>query len=268
MRRKPDLKSNESKQSLTAEPLWQKFRIFDAHSHIGDFPELGIYGRKIEELIDYSNKYNISSSAISSITKKISKDNHEVALSIKRYPERFVGLAHIDPNSKQTGVSEIEKCVSAGFRGIKLHPKWDNYCILDENLMTPILDKISEEHLPVMIHTGNYPMSVPIQVAFLAKTYPKVKFICAHMGIDNSAEAATAAKYASNIFLETSGTSSAGEVEMVAKSVGAERILFGTDPPYGKFVAEFYKIVSLEISDQDKQKIFWDNAAKLYGVKS
>jgi predicted TIM-barrel fold metal-dependent hydrolase len=253
---------------LVASPLWRSLKIFDAHSHIGDFPELNIFDRRVDEIIAYNDKYNISYSAISSITGDTSKDNRIVADAIKKYPDRFVGLAHIDPNLKKTALNEFEKCVSKGFRGVKLHPKWDNYVILDENLIDPLLEKISDERLPVMIHTGNYPMSVPIQVAVLAKKYPKIKFICAHMGIDASAEAIAAAKFAPNVLLETAGTSSAGEVEMVVRRVGADRILFGTDPPYGKFVAEFFKIISLEIPDGDKNRILWSNAARLYEVKS
>jgi predicted TIM-barrel fold metal-dependent hydrolase len=248
-------------------PLWQSLKIFDAHSHIGDFPELNIFGRGIEEIIEYNDKYNIKCSAISSVTKNIPNDNRIVADAIKKYPDRFVGLAHIDPSLKKDSINEFEKCLSKGFRGVKLHPKCDNYVIINENLMEPLLEKISDERLPVMIHTGNYPMSVPIQVAILAKKYPKINFICAHMGIDAFAEAIVAAKFASNVMLETSGSSSAGEVELVVKNVGAERIMFGSDPPYGKFIAEFFKIISLEIPDTDKRKILWTNAANLYGIK-
>jgi hypothetical protein len=176
-----------------------------------------------------------------------------------------VGLVHIDPNSRKDAIVELERCLTLGFRGVKLHPVWDNFRVIDFELMGDVLNKASDERLPIMIHTGNYPMSVPIHVAVLAQKYPKIKFICAHMGVDSAAEAITSARLAKNVYLETSGSSSAGEVEQAVRSIGAHRFLWGTDPPYGNFIAEFYKIISLNISEEEKQQIFWDNAAGIYG---
>ncbi len=249
-----------------ATQLSKRFKLFDAHSHIGDFPEMNIYKRSAEELLRYMDRFNIRYSAISSITKRSREDNEMVARTLKAYPDRFVGLAHIDPNLRKDAVSELERCLALGFKGIKLHPVWDNFRVIDLDLMSPLLDRIASERVPIMIHTGNYPMSVPIHVATLAQQYPKIKFICAHMGVDSTAEAITSARLSQNVYLETSGSSSAGEVEQAVKQIGSDRFLWGTDPPYGNFIAEFYKIISLDIDDQEKQKIFWDNTASLYKV--
>jgi predicted TIM-barrel fold metal-dependent hydrolase len=246
-------------------PLSRKFRLFDAHSHIGDFPEMNIYGRTTEDLLKYMDKFDIRRAAVSSITKRIKEDNDRVTEALQAYPDRFVGLAHIDPNSRKDAVTELERCLALGFRGIKLHPVWDNFRVIDLDMMGPLLDKASDNRLPIMIHTGNYPMSVPIHVAILAQQYPMIKFICAHMGVDSTAEAITSARLAENLYLETSGSSSAGEVEQAVRSIGAHRFLWGTDPPYGNFIAEFYKIISLNIGEKEKQQIFWDNATAIYG---
>lgn len=258
----PDNSSFEQAISLS-----RKFRLFDAHSHIGDFPEMNIYGRTTDELLRYMDRFNIKCAAVSSITKRSEEDNNRVAEALKAFPDRIVGLAHLDPNTRKDAITELERCLALGFRGVKLHPVWDNFRVIDLDMMGPLLDKISDNRLPIMIHTGNYPMSVPIHVALLAQQYPKTKFICAHMGVDSTAEAIASARIAGNLYLETSGSSSAGEVEQAVKSIGAHRFLWGTDPPYGTFIAEFYKIISLDISDEAKQKVLWNNAAEIYGVK-
>ena len=258
-----------NQSALTSIPsIWRNYTLFDAHSHIGDFPDMNIYGRTITDLLDYMNVFNIRYSAVSCITRKMTDDNDKVAAAVKAYPDRVVGLAHINPSLGKIAVSEVERCTSMGLRGVKLHPWFDFYCVADIDMTRPVFEKISEEKIPVLVHTGNYPMSAPIHLTFLAREFPDIRFICAHMGVDSIAEAMLAAEYSPNVFLETSGSSSAGQVELAVRRIGADKVLWGTDPPYGKFVAEFYKIMSLDISEEDRQAILWANAARIYGVAS
>jgi len=238
----------------------------DAHSHIGDFPDMNIYGRTIEDLLAYMDEFSIRCSVVSCITRRMREDNDKVADAAKAFPDRIIGLAHIDPSLGNAAVLEVERCVSMGLRGVKLHPWFDFYCVADIDMTGAVFEKISDKRIPVMVHSGNYPMSAPIHLTFLAREFPKIQFICAHMGIDNIAEATITAQHSPNVVLESSGSSSAGQVELAVKRIGADRVLWGTDPPYGKFVAEFYKIMSLDISEEDKKAILWGNAARIYGV--
>ena len=45
-----------------------------------------------------------------------------------------------------------------------------------------------------------------------------------------------------------------------------EHIMFATDAPWGNFASEVAKIEDLSISEDIKQKIFYDNAIKLFGL--
>jgi predicted TIM-barrel fold metal-dependent hydrolase len=54
--------------------------------------------------------------------------------------------------------------------------------------------------------------------------------------------------------------------EVEKQGIGDDRILFGSDEPWSDFWSEYYKIEGLEIAEELKNKIFWENPMKLFGV--
>jgi predicted TIM-barrel fold metal-dependent hydrolase len=54
--------------------------------------------------------------------------------------------------------------------------------------------------------------------------------------------------------------------EMEKQGIGDDRVLFASDEPWSDFWGEYYKYEGLGISEELKNKIFWENAEKLYGV--
>jgi uncharacterized protein len=54
--------------------------------------------------------------------------------------------------------------------------------------------------------------------------------------------------------------------EMEKQGVGEDRVLFGSDEPWSDFWSEYYKLEGLGLSEDLKNKIFWDNGEKLYGA--
>ena len=65
-----------------------------------------------------------------------------------------------------------------------------------------------------------------------------------------------------NILMTTSGIDDEITVETAIKSVGIDNIMFGTDYPYEDFKHAVDFVKSLNISDEDKEKIFYKNAEK------
>jgi len=55
--------------------------------------------------------------------------------------------------------------------------------------------------------------------------------------------------------------------EIERTGVGADNVLFGSDLPWSDFMGEYWKIEGVDtVSDELKEKIFWKNFEKLYGV--
>lgn len=54
--------------------------------------------------------------------------------------------------------------------------------------------------------------------------------------------------------------------EVSDDAAARSRILFATDSPWGTFPSEHAKVNGLDVPDEIKDAIFWDNSARLYGV--
>lgn len=246
------------------EPVWKDYQIFDSHAHIGNYYDIDA-SFSADELAVHMSQYNIKRAAISAVTKDILNDNNLVAEAIRKFPERIIGLAHIDPSTGISALKEIDRCLEMGFKGLKLHPVYDAYVIFDSRLLFPVLEKAAKNRLPILIHTGTPPMSTPIHIGYLAQHFPEVNFICGHMGLgDSSYEAPEAGEMAENIYMDTSCAAAAGLIERAIKRLGTGKFVWGTDVPYGNFVSEFFKLLSLRISDEEKRAILWENPMKIY----
>jgi predicted TIM-barrel fold metal-dependent hydrolase len=55
-----------------------------------------------------------------------------------------------------------------------------------------------------------------------------------------------------------------GEIER--QGIGDDRLLFASDEPWSDFWSEYYKIEGVDVSEELKNKIFWENAERLYGT--
>ena len=116
--------------------------------------------------------------------------------------------------------------------------------------------------------------------------YPKLKLIASHLGgmillyLDrlNWREGNPVCKeepeiYFKTIYYDTAGPIRAAFIKLVYDTVGAEQILFGADYPHGRGGRDdqFYPMTlkemrELDIPQADKDKIYYLNAKKLFGI--
>jgi predicted TIM-barrel fold metal-dependent hydrolase len=102
----------------------------------------------------------------------------------------------------------------------------------------------------------------------LARKFPKTNFILGHMGFGPSdREAMEACQELDNLFLETS----CGNylfIEQVVNRAGADKVIFGSEFPLSHPGAELRKILLLDISDDEREKILGRNMLALIGFAS
>ena len=85
-------------------------------------------------------------------TKLAERCNDELAATIDRHPDRYLGWAALAPKRPDSAASELERCVrDLGFVGWNTHCNFgDSY--LDEKRYWPILAKAEELDVPVYLH--------------------------------------------------------------------------------------------------------------------
>jgi hypothetical protein len=182
--------------------------------------------------------------------------NREIAGIVNRYPGRFIGYAKHDPVKEKGRIRAmlLRECRELGLRGLKLHVA-----------PTPeVLDTVAELGIPILWH--------PARVALfeeVARAYPAVDLIMAHLGSDLSADwrehqrAIEVAGRYSNVYLDTGGVVLTRYLEQAVKELGPEKIIFGSDEPEVDCRLEIFKVRVLKLPQQQEAMILGGNMLRL-----
>jgi predicted TIM-barrel fold metal-dependent hydrolase len=153
--------------------------------------------------------------------------------------------------------------------GAKFHPSFDRIPVTHP-LFEPVFKVLHKERCVALIHSGRWQEVSHCSYAFqIAKRYPNIRVIVAHMGgneLANTREAIKLAKKHPNTYLETSNCRLNLMIKKAVRILGEKRLLFGTDMPWGSYYANLYTILETSISEEAKQSILSDNLPSLIGM--
>lgn len=237
----------------------KSFKKIDAHSHIGYFGGWSNVGITAEELIQQMDEYNVERTVICTYPMKESLE------AADQYPERLTGAAWVNPAEKESADQVRDAVKNHDFKAIKLHPLMHSYLPNDECVF-PIAELAGELDIPLMIHTGHPPYSLPWSVAQLADLYPDIKMVMIHMGHGNGMYVQSAidmAKKYPNLYLETSGMPMHTKIREAYEQVGSDRIMWGLDAPFHHPTVEMQRTIVSGLTDQQLADVFYNNAKNL-----
>ena len=240
----------------------KSFVKIDAHSHVGYFGGWSDVGITPEELVAQMEEYNIEKTIVSTFPIKESIE------AVDKYPDKLIGAAWVNPMDPDA-VEVIHDAVeNHGFKAIKLHPLCQAYLPNDECVF-PIAEVAEKLGIPLMIHTGHPPFSLPWSVGQLAELYPNVKIVMIHMGHGNGMYVQSAidmAKKYPNLYLETSGMPMHTKIREAYRTVGADRVMWGLDAPFHHPTVEIQRTIVSGLDDEELEDVFYNNAKKLLGI--
>lgn len=142
---------------------------------------------------------------------------------------RLIPFCRLDP--AEAPVSEGERCIAKGARGIKLHPRAQAFAF-DGPEMDAIFKLAEEATVPILIHAGRGMPPIADGLADLALRYPDVVLILAHGAICDQGILTSRLADHPGVLYDTSCFFPLDLIELFAR-VPAERIVFASDPPYG-----------------------------------
>lgn len=239
--------------------------IVDAHAHLDLGPNEVVSDMLDQGLVDITAISSLIGGAFPTLDE-LRRANDHVFEWMRRYPGRVLGFAYTNPRLGEPGVTELERCLSGGMRGVKL---WIS-TLADDPRVDPLMRVAERAGAVVLAHawvktTGNLPFeSRPEHVRNLARRFPRVSFVLAHFGGEWET-GAKAARDCDNLYVDTSGSLAEMDmVEYLVRHVGIERVLFGTDNMNLHYCLG--KIAGARLSDADRERILWGNAAALFGL--
>jgi hypothetical protein len=128
-------------------------------------------------------------------------------------------------------VAEAERSLAAGARGLKLHPRAEQFT-LDEPGVEELFALAAERRLCVIIHAGRGIPALGRHAVGLCERHPDARVILAHAGICDLAWIWQAAADLPNLYFDTSWWSPSDLLALFAL-VPPGQVLFGSDAPYG-----------------------------------
>ena len=182
---------------------------------------------------------------------------------------------------------ELERLKNAGIRGIKLHPVYQGVDLDDERYLR-ILKTVFGLDMWALIHAGldvGFPgveHASPRMILRVTERLGSDRLILAHMGSWRQWEEACRLLSGTGVMLDTSFSIgcmtpaddtltqpemlSVSEAEDIIKAYGADRVLFGTDSPWGGQKESLELFSQLRLSETDKEKILCLNAKRVLGL--
>jgi predicted TIM-barrel fold metal-dependent hydrolase len=159
---------------------------------------------------------------------------------------------------------EVTRCIrELGFKAIKIDPSV--HAVAPNHSIAEIVFATAQElSVPVIIHTGlGAPFALPALAIPPALKYPGVTIVLAHAGFGvYYPEALVAAELCPNIILEHSWSPSF-QVESMTKSLGANRVMFGSDH-LTNVAAELAKLHAIALDDAQRRAILGGTARRVF----
>ncbi len=149
---------------------------------------------------------------------------------------RLVPFARLDP--AEGPLAEAERSLNAGARGIKLHPRAQDFTF-DGGELDDVFKLTEEAKVPVLIHAGRGLPPLADGLADLALRHPGTPLILAHGAICDQGILTTRLAEHPAILYDMSCFFPLDVIELLARAP-AERIVFASDPPYGMPATTLY----------------------------
>jgi predicted TIM-barrel fold metal-dependent hydrolase len=193
------------------------------------------------------------------------------------YPDRFSGLAGVDPTRGMQGLRDLEQAISEyGFVGAHWYPHW--FAMRpDAPQIYPYYAKCCELDVPIMMQVGHNlvyskdrrlpSVARPIMLDQVAIDFPELTIIGIHIGIPWTDEMISMCWKHANIY--TAGDAYAPKhwpdaYKRYADSYGAHKVLFGTDFPVIDPERAVSEIDDFGMRPASHQKLMRDNALKIF----
>lgn len=190
--------------SVLAQPHAPK--LIDVHVHYNGEPGV------LEKLLDRLN-------AVDGLAFLLTtpKGFPQASKFIREHPDRFIGFGDVKLDAPDV-LNEIDRFHRAGFRGLgEITSTRKNY---DDRAYWPIYDRVAKYHMLLLFHTGivnrlnpeqpadiSFDRSRVTRLDLIARRWPQITIIGAHLGNPDYAEAGEIGRWDPNLYFDLSGTS-------------------------------------------------------------
>ncbi len=255
--------------------------MIDANAYLGNWPFRKLRYTTHIALLDKMDALGIEKAVVSSLENVFYKDqlagNRRLHSEVHPHADRLLPAFTINPTFPGWE-EDLDVCVQEfGMRVIRLHPNYHQYG-LDSAAGSAVLDAARAHNFVVILATGledtrhHHPLvkvpDVPAeQVAAAVSAYADVQFLVAAANFSGVSAVWTEAAHTANVHFEISRVQGpVGDIEKLCGTVGADRVLLGTNLPLHVPEAATLAIEHAKITAAERRMIVQENATRLFGL--
>lgn len=195
----------------------------------------------------------------------------------RRHPDRFSGLAGVDPFRGMQGLRDLSQAVDEyGFVGAHLYPHWFGLAP-DHAKYYPYYARCAELGIPIMMQIGHNlvysqerrlpSVGRPITLDQVAIDFPELTLIGIHVGVPWTDEAISMAWKHANVYLGGDAYAPKhwpASFVHYANTYGSHKVLFGTDWPVIDPERAVLEVAGLGLRPESQRRLMRDNALAVF----
>jgi predicted TIM-barrel fold metal-dependent hydrolase len=221
-------------------------------------------------LLGSMERAGIRISVLSSIATKITQFDSILKWSKEAASDRIISFPSVHPDDPEL-LKRIDIIFNEGFKGIKLHPYYQNFTINEKRLF-PFYKQIEEYGLIILFHTGfdiafeKYRIADPEKIIDIRERFPNLLFIASHIGAWEDWDEVEKHIIGKEIYIDLAyslNNPALHNAKELLLSHPKEFILFGSDSPWAGQAETIRQIKQLGLGEEIESHIFYKNAERL-----
>jgi len=227
----------------------------------------------VSDLLASMDRSGIDTSVVCSIATEAHQVGPILEWSRLIAGPRLLPFPSVLPSSG-TALEDLSRIVGGGFRGIKLHPEYQDFYIDDPSL-ADFYGAVERSALAILFHAGfdiGFPdsdRSAPKRIARVKASFPDLRIIASHLGGFRQWEEALQELAGSDVYLDTSYVFGHIPADLLAGILEAhrpDRVLFGSDSPWADQGESLLRLRRLRLDPLREERLLGANARELLGI--
>ena len=175
-------------------------RIVDGHLHVGLTDPAGFQATAEEVLggLERADAHGVVFAVANPDGYRAAND--EVLELSAANPDRLSAFARLSPDD---AAAEAVRCLDAGARGLKVHPRAEDV-ELDDPRLDDVFALAAERRVPILVHVGVGAEGIGAQARRRAEAHPTVPIVLAHCAIGCFSQVVPELVEVPNLYLDTS----------------------------------------------------------------
>lgn len=203
--------------------------------------------------------------------------NDEVAALVRRWPERFVGVASVDLARPMEAVRKVRRCVrELGFRALRVVP-WLWGLPPDDRRYYPLYAECVELDVPFCLQVGHAGPLRPSEpgrpipyLDHVALEFPELRIVGGHIGFPWTAEMISLATKYPSVYIDTSAYKAPrypAELVEYVRGHGRRKVLFGSNHPAWPPADCLAGLERLGLDKEARALFLHGNAERVFGLE-